>query len=96
VSVPGKRGSKKPGARPRLERVRQSMPAFVRRALTARGLMTEYRRRPAYQQNDYLGWIAGAKLDTTKQKRLAQMLDELEAGNVYMKMRWSPSRAARA
>ena len=49
--------------------------------------MTDYRARPAYQQNDYLGWIEQAKLPATKAKRLAQMLDELEAGGVYMKMK---------
>ena len=32
-----------------------------------------------YQRNDYLGWIARARREATFQKRLAQMLDELEA-----------------
>jgi hypothetical protein len=31
-----------------------------------------------------------AKLETTRQKRLNQMLDELEKGGVYMKMKWKP------
>jgi hypothetical protein len=30
----------------------------------------------------YLTWIGEAKRDATKQKRLAQMLDELESGGV--------------
>lgn len=62
------------------------MPGHVRAALDARGLMNEYRKRPAYQQNDYLGWIEQAKKQETKEKRLAQMLEELETGGVYMKM----------
>ncbi|QBF33843.1 YdeI/OmpD-associated family protein [Thalassococcus sp. S3] len=42
--------------------------------------------RPWYQRNDYLGWIKRAKREDTKLRRLNQMLDELETGNVYMKM----------
>jgi uncharacterized protein YdeI (YjbR/CyaY-like superfamily) len=64
------------------------MPEFLHDALNARGLMVAYLARPAYQQNDYIGWITRAKLATTKQKRLNQMLDELEQGGVYMKMKW--------
>jgi uncharacterized protein YdeI (YjbR/CyaY-like superfamily) len=50
--------------------------------------MAAYDARPAYQRNDYLGWIAQAKREETKAKRLAQMLDELERGGVYMNMAW--------
>ena len=66
------------------------MPDFVERALRSRGLVRAYRARPPYQQNDYIGWINRAKLPETKQKRLEQMLDELEHGSDYMKMAWSP------
>lgn len=66
------------------------MPDFFRDALNARGLMSAYRARPSYQQNDYIGWINRAKLEATKQKRLNQMLDELEKGGVYMRMKWNP------
>jgi len=62
------------------------MPAFVRAALLEKGLRDAFRSRPAYQQNDYLGWILRAKLEPTKQRRLVQMLDELERGDRYMKM----------
>jgi uncharacterized protein YdeI (YjbR/CyaY-like superfamily) len=71
-------------ARPRYE-----MPDFFREALNSRKLMEAYLARPSYQQNDYIGWVMRAKLETTKQKRLNQMLDELERGGVYMKMRWN-------
>lgn len=71
-----------------LQRPRYAMSDFVREALEARGLMGQYERRPAYQQNDYLGWITQAKREETVQKRLAQMLDELERGDTYMKMRY--------
>ncbi|WP_394838829.1 YdeI/OmpD-associated family protein [Pendulispora rubella] len=78
----------------RLTRAVQPMPAFVKAQIVGRGLMGTYRSRPAYQQNDYLGWIMRAKLDVTRQKRLAQMLDELDAGNVYMNMAWKGKRGA--
>lgn len=66
------------------------MPADVRTALDERGLMKQYRQRPAYQQNDYLGWLKRARRTETRQKRLDQMLDELRRGNVYMNMKWHP------
>ena len=76
---------------PRLRplRPRQEMPDFVRRALEQRGLMQAYAARPPYQRNDYLLWIGKAKREETRQKHLAQMLDELETGGIYMKMRWN-------
>jgi len=64
------------------------MPDDVREALTRRGLMGAYEVRPPYQRNDYLGWIARAKRAETREKRLAQMLDELTAGDRYMNMEW--------
>jgi uncharacterized protein YdeI (YjbR/CyaY-like superfamily) len=66
------------------------MPDFFRDALDARGLMDAYLARPPYQQNDYIGWMNRAKLESTRQKRLNQMLDELERGGVYMRMKWKP------
>ena len=72
-----------------LKRALQPMPDFVRDALAGRGLTEAYRARPPYQQNDYLMWINTAKRMETKQKRLDQMLAELEAGGVYMRMDWS-------
>jgi uncharacterized protein YdeI (YjbR/CyaY-like superfamily) len=70
----------------RSKRPRYPMPEFVRTALEDRNLMSAYLQRPAYQQNDYIGWITRAKLPATQQKRLEQMLDELFRGDVYMKM----------
>ena len=75
-----------------LKRPRNRMPGFVRSALDERGLMAAYKDRPEYQRNDYLGWIERAKRQETKEKRLHQMLDELETGGVYMKMKHSASR----
>ena len=76
---------------PALKRPRQPMPESVRRALEERGVLEAYRRRPPYQRNDYLGWIARAKRPSTQAKRLAQMLDELERGGAYMGMVHRPS-----
>jgi uncharacterized protein YdeI (YjbR/CyaY-like superfamily) len=75
----------------RLERERLEMPAFILTALTDRNLLADYQARPAYQQNDYIGWITRAKRPDTQQKRLNQMLEELEKGGVYMKMDHPPS-----
>jgi len=70
----------------RLQRPRNPMPDFVARALAEKGMAEAFASRPAYQQNDYLGWIARAKRPATREKRLRQMLDELVRGGVYMKM----------
>jgi uncharacterized protein YdeI (YjbR/CyaY-like superfamily) len=68
------------------------MPEYMREALEARGLMEAYNTRPPYQRNDYIGWVTRAKRSETQQKRLNQMLDELEKGDVYMKMDWNPGK----
>ena len=75
-----------------LKRPRHPMPDFVLRALEGRRLMAEYQARPAYQRNDYVGWIINAKRQATKEKRLCQMLEELEKGGVYMNMAHPPSK----
>jgi uncharacterized protein YdeI (YjbR/CyaY-like superfamily) len=62
------------------------MPPAVRRALVEQGLLEAYRARPPYQRNDYLGWIARAKRDETRARRLEQMLAELRRGDRYMNM----------
>ena len=75
-----------------LKRPKHPMPDFVKQALEQRGLMDDFEARPAYQQNDYVGWIDRAKRQETKEKRLKQMLEELEIGGVYMNMDHPPSR----
>lgn len=72
-----------------LTRTRHKMPDYVREALKERKLTDAYHERPAYQQNDYIGWITRAKREETKQKRLTQMLEELKGGKLYMNMRWT-------
>lgn len=74
-----------------VRRARIVMPNDVRDRLVESGLITDYERRPSYQQNDYLGWIARAKRPETRHKRIRQMLDELRVGGVYMKMEHPPS-----
>jgi uncharacterized protein YdeI (YjbR/CyaY-like superfamily) len=74
-----------------LKRQRYPMPDFIKQALQEKDLMRDYLARPAYQQNDYLGWITRARQPETVQKRLNQMLAELEQGGVYMKMKHPPS-----
>jgi uncharacterized protein YdeI (YjbR/CyaY-like superfamily) len=72
----------------RLKRPRHDIPDYVIQALNNNNLMAQFHARPAYQQNDYIGWITRARQEETRQKRLAQMLDELQKGNKYMKMRY--------
>lgn len=74
-----------------MKRPRYKMPADVDAALARRGLREAYDERPAYQRNDYIGWIARAKGEETRTKRLDQMLDELKRGGVYMNMAHKPS-----
>lgn len=75
-----------------LKRAKNPMPAYIKTALDEHHLMDAYQMRPPYQQNDYLGWISRAKLDSTRQKRIDQMLAELKDGKKYMNMAWSGGR----
>lgn len=70
----------------KLKRSRYPMPSFIRQALVDAAVLSSYRARPAYQQNDYIGWIVRAKQEETKLKRLHQMISELRVGDTYMKM----------
>lgn len=72
-----------------LSRPIEEMPAFVLVALRKNNLEDAYSARPPYQRNDYLRWIGRAKREATKQKRLCQMLSELQAGNLYMGMTYN-------
>ena len=78
-----------------LIRATTPMPDFVKAALDERNLTAAYETRPPFQRNDYLAWIVRARKDETRHKRLAQMLDELEDGDVYMKMMWKPAGGGR-
>ncbi len=71
-----------------LKRPLQPMPPDIRARLDSAALSAAYDARPPYQRNDYLAWIARAKRPETREKRIAQMLDELQDGTLYMKMRW--------
>lgn len=71
-----------------LKRPVYPMPDFVRKALIQNNLMELYKARPAYQQNDYIGWIARAVKPETRTKRLNQMISELRQGGVYMNMKY--------
>lgn len=62
------------------------IPHFVATALDNNQLWEQYRARPPYQQNDYIGWITRGKREDTRQKRLKQMLEELRSGKAYMGM----------
>jgi uncharacterized protein YdeI (YjbR/CyaY-like superfamily) len=72
-----------------LKRKIHPIPDVVAEALKAHGLSEAYGARPACQQNDYVGWISRAKRHDTRYKQQLRMLDELQAGNVYMNMKWN-------
>jgi len=70
-------------------RERYVMPDVIAAALDRSNLWERYRARPPYQQNDYIGWITRGKREETRQKRLTQMLEELQAGDAYMGMAYN-------
>lgn len=72
-------------------RTRHPIPADVEAALHDAELVKAYEARPPYQRNDYIGWIEDAKRADTRQRRINQMLYELDTGDVYMKMAWNPN-----
>jgi hypothetical protein len=69
---------------------KQPMPGNVRTALEKRNLMEAYLARPEYQKAEYLKWIALAAGPAAKQKRLDQMLEELDKGNLFKGEPWTP------
>ena len=73
-------------------RERHHMPNDIAAALKNSGLRADYNARPAYQRNDYIGWINRAKTSETRIKRLEQMLTELAQGGIYMGMEHKASR----
>ena len=68
-----------------LSRPIHPMPEFVKLALEESGLMEAYRKRPPYQQNDYLGWINRAKRPQTKEKR--RIITDALGGDKYTAIR---------
>ena len=72
--------------KPSRRRERYPMPPWFREALEREGLTGKYDERPPYQRNDYIGWIEQAVHPETRDKRLAQMLEELRNGGKYMNM----------
>jgi bacteriocin resistance YdeI/OmpD-like protein len=68
----------------------QPMPGNVKAALAKRKLTDAFAARPDYQRNEYLKWIALAAGPAAKDKRLQQMLDEVENGGLFKGEPWTP------
>ena len=77
----------------KLSRHVHPLPDIIDNALKENDLIEIYKSRPAYQKNDYIGWIARSKTEKTLYKRLQQMLDELSDGDKYMKMEYRPGKS---
>ena len=73
-------------------RERHHMPNDIAAALKSSGLCADYKARPAYQRNDYIGWINRAKTPAMRIERLEQMLTELAQGGIYMGKEHKASR----
>lgn len=73
------------------KRPTHKMPGDVAAAIKSGGVRADYDARPAYQRNDYVGWITAAKTDETRDRRIAKMVSELKKGGVYMGMKHGPS-----
>lgn len=59
-----------------------------KKLLIEKKLLNEFTKRPYYQQSGWIRWIESAKKPKTQDRRKEQMLEELTAGNTYMKMQW--------
>jgi uncharacterized protein YdeI (YjbR/CyaY-like superfamily) len=69
-----------------MKRPRYPISGDIKTALAASGVTAAYSKRPAYQQNDYVGGITRAKLPATRGERIVQMVAELKKVGVYMNM----------
>ena len=79
-----------------MTRPEPGVPDFIRQELEARGLAGAFERRPQPQREHYIRRILRAKRNETVQRRLDQLLDELE-GELYMQRPWHKgSRPPRA
>ena len=72
--------------------VEGELPRFVRSALESRGLVEAFEERPSAQRAHYVRRILRAVRASTAEKRLEQLLSELEGG-LYMKRPWAPRRS---
>jgi len=59
-----------------------------KKILNENKLLEQFTKRPYYQQSGWIRWIESAKRPKTQERRQQQMLEELIAGDVYMKMPW--------
>jgi len=70
------------------------LPDDVRAALELSDLMPAYDSRPDGQRNGYISWIEESRRDVFRRKRIRQMLDELDAGTIYLGSDWSGGACA--
>lgn len=62
-------------------------PNFTGQAASACELIDVYRNHPEYQQNNHLGWMTRANLESIcMDERLNQMPGDLTSAGIYIKM----------
>ncbi len=71
----------------RRERKPVAIPSDIKKLLEDENLLDAFKKRPYYQQRDYLHWITNPKQPGTRLKHMTQMVDELHKGGVYMGMK---------
>lgn len=83
--------SNKPKAAP-APRSEKELPNDLRRILVQEGQLENYEARPRYQRTDYISWIEKAARTETREKRITQMLEELQNGDAYMGMAYTAKK----
>ncbi len=56
-------------------RERHAMPDDVLATLKSENVLADFEARPAYQQNDYVGWITRAARDETRHSGVWRQVD---------------------
>jgi len=72
-----------------ITRPEKELPEGLLAKLISNDLLEVYNKRPRYQRTDYISWIEKAVRAETKEKRTAQMIEELKNGDAYMGMAYN-------
>lgn len=76
-------------ATPRQEK---QLPTDLETSLIQARQLENYKARPRYQRTDYITWIERAARTETREKRITQMIEELQGGDSYMGMSYKANK----